>query len=373
MAKALIKWPGGKAGEIIKFENMIPEYDRYIEPFLGGGAVFFHLAPKKSIINDISSSLMEFYRFIKQQNPSFREYLLAYGRSIDYLLSQCNEHYPQVLSIYQLYEDGRTTSKEYSNNIKKLDVIANQIIGQNVFLKYIVLDTDKFHQSLVKMAGDKFVRTVRNNGTKSYSDADLKDNLITGFTSGFYIYFRDVFNDISLGRIHPGKAYAAANFYFIREYCYGSMFRYNKSGEFNIPYGGMTYNRKNFISKIDYLFHSEVNDILSNAEIHNEDFETFLNGINLTGKDFIFLDPPYDTDFSDYEGRAFDKEDQKRLADTLKKVKAKFILVIKNTDYIYDLYKDDFRILVFDNQYTYNVRSRNERSTKHLIITNIPV
>lgn len=59
------------------------------------------------------------------------------------------------------------------------------------------------------------------------------------------MYFRKVFNDINLGKIsNQSMQYQAANFYFIREYCYGSMFRYNSKGEFNIPYGGMSYNKK---------------------------------------------------------------------------------------------------------------------------------
>ena len=85
----------------------------------------------------------------------------------------------------------------------------------------------------------------------------------------------------------------------------------------------------------------------------------------------MFLDPPYDTDFSDYEGRSFSKEDQIRLANSLKNTPAKFILVIKNTEFIYSLYRDNFRIMSFDKQYSYNVRSRNDRDVKHLIITNI--
>ena len=43
--KPLIKWPGGKSSEINQFLTLIPDYDRYIEPFAGGGAVFFHLNP----------------------------------------------------------------------------------------------------------------------------------------------------------------------------------------------------------------------------------------------------------------------------------------------------------------------------------------
>ena len=54
----LIKWPGGKSSEIKEFKELIPEYSRYIEPFFGGGAVFFHEKPEKAIINDISENLI---------------------------------------------------------------------------------------------------------------------------------------------------------------------------------------------------------------------------------------------------------------------------------------------------------------------------
>ena len=87
----------------------------------------------------------------------------------------------------------------------------------------------------------------------------------------------------------------------------------------------------------------------------------------------MFIDPPYDTDFSDYEGRKFTKLDQERLANLLKRTSAQFILIIKNTDFIYNLYKNSFQIISFDNRYTYNVRSRNERNVEHLIITNVPI
>ncbi|MDE6731977.1 MAG: DNA adenine methylase [Oscillospiraceae bacterium] len=108
-------------------------------------------------------------------------------------------------------------------------------------------------------------------------------------------------------------------------------------------------------------------------QIYCSDFEDFFGNASLTGDDFIFLDPPYDTDFSDYEGKDFTQADQERLAGVLKKTPAQFVLVIKNTDFIHSLYCDDFSIFSFDNQYTYNVRSRNDRKVEHLIITNIPV
>ena len=112
--------------------------------------------------------------------------------------------------------------------------------------------------------------------------------------------------------------------------------------------------------------------LLKGADIRCQDFETLLKEETLTERDFMFLDPPYDTTFSAYEGREFGGGDQERLADFLGSTRAQFILIIKNTEFIYSLYRDrDLEIYTFENQYLYNVRSRNDRTAEHLIITNI--
>ena len=52
--KPLVKYRGGKSREIPHILKHIPEYEgKYIEPFLGGGALYFYLEPKEAIINDI--------------------------------------------------------------------------------------------------------------------------------------------------------------------------------------------------------------------------------------------------------------------------------------------------------------------------------
>jgi len=64
--KPLIKYRGGKSKEIPYLEKYIPSFSgRYIEPFFGGGALFFYLEPKQSIINDINKKLMYFYNYVK--------------------------------------------------------------------------------------------------------------------------------------------------------------------------------------------------------------------------------------------------------------------------------------------------------------------
>ena len=64
------------------------------------------------------------------------------------------------------------------------------------------------------------------------------------------------------------------------------------------------------------------------------------------------------------------KAEQERLAQVLGRTRAKFILIIKNTPFIHGLYEGRFHIQPFDNRYTYNVRSRNDRKAEHLVVTN---
>lgn len=369
----IIKWPGGKSREIDKIQHLIPDYKRYVEPFFGGGAVFFHLAPKSAAINDISESLIQYYHLIKNQDKQLYDLLVCYNNSFNNILSVCGKETDELLKIFFELKDGSIGKTELSLKLEELISSLSDKINSG-FSEKLLLDKDGFDGIIHQMVEDKFIRTVANYNKKPFTTEDLCENLITGFTSGYYMYFRKVFNDISLGRLSEQSIqYKAANFYFIREYCYGSMFRYNSKGEFNIPYGGMSYNRKDMKAKIDNMFNREINELFSNTDIHCSDFEDFFKNIDLNGNDFMFLDPPYDTDFSDYEGKDFTKFDQERLAYALKKTLAKFILVIKNTDFINSLYEKDFNILCFDKQYTYNVRSRNERDVEHLIITNLSV
>ena len=74
--KPVIKYRGGKSKEI---DNLLPffpkEYDTYLEPFFGGGALFFYLEPKKAIINDINTKLMDFYFDLKNNYSRLKKEL----------------------------------------------------------------------------------------------------------------------------------------------------------------------------------------------------------------------------------------------------------------------------------------------------------
>ena len=81
--KPIIKYRGGKSKEIPQILPHIPRFTgRYIEPFFGGGALFFYLEPSNAIINDINKNLIDFYKDVKNNYHKIKEELLAI--EIDY-------------------------------------------------------------------------------------------------------------------------------------------------------------------------------------------------------------------------------------------------------------------------------------------------
>ena len=69
----VLKYRGGKSREIPRFLQYVPnDFDRYIEPFLGGGALYFYLESKNAIINDVNERLMLFYRQLRDNYPEIR-------------------------------------------------------------------------------------------------------------------------------------------------------------------------------------------------------------------------------------------------------------------------------------------------------------
>ena len=350
--KTILKWPGGKERELPVIRKFIPEYSgRFVEPFVGGGAVFFDTVNAHCCINDKSDELINLYSCIKEQNKDLIKYLQQEVDEFSSLGIFVDENKDAILELYLSKISVDDFLANYNHNFSSLAKRHNDIFIQEV--KKSLSSKIKRCQKLEKENGE-------------ISDCDRIDNIEAALKSAYYMYIRFLQNHLS----ELSKGQQAAVFFFIREYCYSSMFRYNRKGEFNVPYGGISYNRKDFQKKVDYLLSDEIRIKLQSADIYCNDFEPFIEGLNLNYNDFIFLDPPYDTNFSTYAQNKFGREEQIRLCECLKRTKAKILLIIKNTDFIYDLYKDDFNITSFDKKYSVSFMNRNDRDVEHLVITN---
>ncbi len=350
--KTILKWPGGKEKELPIIQKYMPEYTgRFIEPFLGGGAVFFNVDNEKCYINDKSCELINLYNCIKRKNTDMVKFLERAIKEFHSIGTFVNKHEEAILKLYH----NRITVDEFLDRYK------------NYFLSLAGEYNIIFLKELKRNLNNKRSRSMILERKKGeIPDKDKLENMEAGMKSAYYMYIRYLHNHSS--KLSCGQQ--AAVFFFIREYCYSSMFRYNRNGEFNVPYGGISYNKKNLQNKFEYLLSEDVSKKLSTANISCMDFEEFLNDINVVKDDFIFLDPPYDTQFSTYTQNKFGPEEQIRLCRFLKQTPAKIMLIIKNTDFIYKLYEKDFEIAKFSKKYAVNFMNRNNCKAEHLIITN---
>lgn len=363
--KPLLKYPGGKTSELDVINKNLPSnINNYIEPFVGGGAVYFSLNHKKNYINDKSEELILLYKYIKNNNATFYDELKI-------IVSNWNK-------LRDLATDGRILNLYLKfRNYEKFDMYQELKNIINVGIEQVPMFTlrknIKFENFLVDCLYDKF-NLIRKNEIKKeerLEDKQLIDNLEAGIKAAYYTYLRDVYNRPNeYNRL--SKPRKVAIYLFIREYCYSSMFRFNKNGEFNVPYGGVSYNKKSLETKIDYYKSKEVRHLLKTTEIFSEDFYEFLNKIKINRDDFMFLDPPYDTTFSEYDQNTFNSDDQKRLANYLiNECPCRFMLVIKKTEFIENLYKNH-GLIILEQEKTYFVsfKNRNKKDVKHLIIMN---
>lgn len=132
----------------------------------------------------------------------------------------------------------------------------------------------------------------------------------------------------------------AARFIYLNKTCFNGLYRENKKGEFNVPFGK---NNNATICDVDRL--KEASKALKNAKIICADYKFVLRRYAQSG-DFVFLDPPYhpvseSADFKRYTKESFYEDDHVELRNEVNRLVRKGVNVIStnsNTDYINELY-----------------------------------
>ena len=274
----VIKYRGGKSRDLDKFIKYIPAaYDRYIEPFLGGGALFFFLEPRKAILNDRNKKLINFYKQLRDEYPAIRAELDA---------------------LREIYERNQR----------------------------------KFRKMKSERPGERAI----NENEK------------------LYYRMRDIFN-------HPTTEFLEGSVYFfINKTAYSGMIRYNRRGEYNVPFGRY----ENFNSGLATEAHSR---LLRSSRIYNSDYSEIFN--KARSADFIFLDPPYDCVFNDYGDAEFNEDEHRRLFGDFKNLACRALMVIGKTSLTTELYKN-FICDEYHKRYAVNIRNRFKNESAHIVIKN---
>ena len=325
---------------------------------MGGGAFFFRLEPEASLLNDAEEDLIGLYQAVREGNPKVSEALAVMARDRK--------------RVKALVPDGIGDFCRQVGAVRRGDIAAPLLPEARFELAGVDVPAALL-RSVVSKAGR--IVGLEKKHEKVFSDEELVDHFETALQAGYYTSVRDHFTPLDRG----GQL---ARFYFLRQLCYGSMFRYSQSGKFNIPYGGISYNRVDFAAKISRLLGSEVRSLLGRAAFSCLDFEEHLEKVadQLRQDAFVFLDPPYDTEFSSYANREFGRAEQDRLARTFARLPCPALLVIQQTDYVLWLYegigrelqakRKPFHLSSYGKVYGYNVRGRNDRKAEHLLILN---
>ena len=365
----IIKWPGGKDKELKYILPNAPHFKRFIEPFVGGGSVFMGIDAEEYFINDFSTELIDLYRCIEKSDEEFFKYTAmmdeSWKKSLDFFRS--NHQLVETYIGYRKELIGKGELKEFihtfcnNNRQSILDIIGCEFASLPCIL-IKEMETNLFRK-MVRMHELEIQKDI-------LPDGDLDDNIETAIKSAVYMNYRHLYNDKGIANNKP--ILHCALFFFMRNYAYSGMFRYSSKGEFNVPYGGIAYNSKLLNKKLCYYKSKELLKHFKKTQIYNLDFEKFLRTIKSGENDFIFLDPPYDSEFSTYAQNAFTRDDQKRLANYLiNECDAKWMMIIKNTDFIYSLYdKKGINIRTFDKEYVVSFMNRNDKKVTHLLITN---
>ncbi len=94
--RPFLKWAGGKSRLLAQYQPFFPQdYSRYYEPFVGGGAVFFHLQPVSAVLSDINPELVNVYQCVRSQVKALIQCLETHAQN------HCHDYYYQIRAFDQ--------------------------------------------------------------------------------------------------------------------------------------------------------------------------------------------------------------------------------------------------------------------------------
>lgn len=153
-----LKWAGGKRWLSEKITDFIPEsYNKYIEPFLGSGAIFFSILPQDAILSDINPSLILTYNAIKKNHQA------VYDRLKQHASKHCATYYYSIRSteydnIFDLAARFIYLNRTCFNGIYRVNLKGqfNVPIGSK---DKVILESDDFEQIAYSLANAEIINS----------------------------------------------------------------------------------------------------------------------------------------------------------------------------------------------------------------------
>ena len=361
-----LKWPGGKSGELPAIAAAAPELTgRYIDPFVGGASIL--LAVPEGVeawANDAAPDLMELYQAAAAERPTFSAAAWGVAQAWNELAAPRRGLPGPCRRVPGRFESGLATVSDYSYR---------QAFGRVLRLAGTGLE-DTLARALSRISRSSSSGCGDTGEPRADALRSRPPGQRGGCRAGGPLHGHPDPLQPSSRALRPSTIRRLADFLFLREFAYAAMFRFNARGEFQRPVWRRQLHRKSLAGKPDALFGAGHAGAPSDTTWRCTDFETFLEEAAPAESDFLFVDPPYDSDFSDYDGRHLAKPTTRAWRTRLEGHPGRVMLVIKDTPAIRRLYTSDRwqrdrgrQDLPVDHQ------SRNDRRTTHLTITNYQV
>lgn len=187
-------------------------------------------------------------------------------------------------------------------------------------------------------------------------------------TKEYFLYIRELDRDDEYHKL--SSITKASRFIYLNKTCFNGMYRVNKKGQFNVPFGD--YNNPNYLNE-DNLF--KCHNILKNTNIICGDFTEILSTVKKN--DFVYFDPPYiplniTSSFTSYTKNGFDIKMQEKLRDLCNELNAigvKFLLSNSDTELTRKLYEKYNIYEVFASR-SINSNGEGRGKVKELLIRN---
>jgi DNA adenine methylase len=159
----------------------------------------------------------------------------------------------------------------------------------------------------------------------------------------------------------------AAMFLYLNRNCYNGLWRINRKGEFNVPFG---FYKKYYLPSLDNL--KTYSELLQNTAILLDDFSVSMKLCKES--DFVYLDPPYysTSGFTEYAGVKFTLKDQAKLASLFRNLSEKGVFLTEsnsNHPEILSLYHG-FNLIQINGQSLISSKNDGRGITNEVIITN---
>src|SRR5487761_2158994 len=257
----LLKWPGGKSGELDTILPQIPEHERYFEPFVGGGAVPVALEPREGGIGDASQELIALYQAVAWGGEGFAAVLEGLVTGWERMGALADKGRAEWVGLYR--ERGGGVERWVRGHGDEVVACVAGVPGG-------------MGEWFVEVAGKAVAAKCRRMaeleaGRGLLSDEEVGGNIEGALKGAYYGECRRVGNPPAVEWLSKWEREAV--FWFVRQSAWSSMFRYNREGRFNVPYGGMSYNNRDYRRAVSSLISAQRIRLLRQTSILGGDFE----------------------------------------------------------------------------------------------------